>query len=277
MPAQNLPGLTLDPAHPLARGLVMWLPMNEGGGERVNDISGNGNHGAFVGITQGPTSGRTGGVLGGAVRFDASDDRIVVPDSESLSITGAITLCAWINVTSFADYGTIIGKGASYPNPYAFAYYPDKRLILSRGNGSSQGYLESTATITGGKPEFVCASWSGGAIKIYFDGVLRDSNSGSNPTVTDDGQGLYIGRRRDNVVPFGGSMWHLRIYNRCLDAREVAQLYADPLAGALAPSRLTRFYTVPIASPPAAATGPLSSDRLYNRSLSRIWRRGETG
>lgn len=206
--------------------------MNEGAGERVNDVSGNGNHGMFGNITQGPTSGRTGGAFGAAVRFDASNDQIVVPTSKSLAILTDITLCAWVNVTSFADYGTIIGKGASYPNPYAFVYYPDKRFILSRGNGSSQGYLESTATLTGGKPEFVCSTWGGGSIKLYLDGVLRDSNSGSNPTVTDDGQSLYLGRRRDGVTPFGGSMWHLRIYSRTLSAPEIAELYANPMAGA---------------------------------------------
>ena len=277
MSAQNLPGLILDYRHPLARGLVGWWPMNEGGGTRVNDISGNGNHGAFGNITQGPTSGRTGGALGGAVRMDGSDDQITVPTSKSLAVLGDITLCAWINITSFAGVGQIFGKGASYPNPYSFVYYNDKRLAFTRGNGVSQGYIESVSTIVGGKPEFVVASWSGGVNKIYIDGALRDSNSASNPTVTDNGLSLYIGRRSDAVIPFAGSMWHLRIYNRCLDAREVAQLYADPLAGALVPSRLTRLYTVPVASPPAAATGPLSSDRLYNRSLSRIFRRGETG
>ena len=277
MPAQNLPGIVLDRVHPLARGLVMWLPMNEGGGTRVLDISGNGNHGAFGNIVQGPTSGWTGGALGAAVRIDGSDDQITVPTSKSLAVLSDITLCAWINITSFASNGLIYGKGATYPNPYSFVYYTDKRLAFTRGNGVSQGFIESVSTIVGGRPEFVVASWSGGVNKIYIDGVLRDSNSGSNPTVTDNGLPLYIGRRSDAVVPFAGSMWHLRIYNRALDAREVAQLYANPLAGALAPSRLTRLYTVPVASPPAAATGPLSSDRLYNRSLARIFRRGETG
>ena len=206
--------------------------MNEAGGERVNDVSGNGNHGMFGNIVQGATSGWTGGHLGSAVRFDGSNDQIVVPTSKSLAILTDITLCAWVNITSFADYGTMIGKGASYPNPYAFAYYPDKRFILSRGNGSSQGYLESTATLVGGRPEFVCATWGGGSIKLYLDGVLRDSNTGSNPTVTDDGQPLYLGRRRDGVTPLAGPLCHLRIYSRTLSPVEISELYTNPMAGA---------------------------------------------
>ena len=133
------------------------------------------------------------------------------------------------------------------------------------------------STIVGGKPEFVVASWSGGVNKIYIDGALRDSNSASNPTVTDNGLSLYIGRRSDATIPFAGSMWHLRIYSRCLDAREVAQLYADPLAGAFAPVRASRYYTAPTADPPAVPTRPLSADRLNNRTYARIFRRGETG
>ena len=87
---------------------------------------------------------------------------------------------------------------------------------------------------------------------------------------------MRLGNRADGFW-LAGQMANWRLYNRALDAREVEQLYIDPLAGALVPSRLTRLYTVPVASPPAAATGPLSSDRLYNRSLARIFRRGETG
>ena len=233
MPAPNLPGILLDRAHPLSRGLALWLPMNEGGGSRVNDVSGNGNHGSFGNIAQGATSGWTGGHHGSAVRFDATDDQITVPTSASLAITGEITMCAWVNITSFASFGHIMGKGTSYPNPYAFAYYPDKRTTMSRGNGSSQGYLEGVVgSIVGGRPEFLCATWKGGVNSLYVDGALSSSNSSVNPTVTDDGQPLYIGRRRDSVIPFAGSMWHVRIYNRALSALEISELYANPMAGA---------------------------------------------
>ena len=268
MPAQNIPGLLLDRSHPLARGLVGWWPMNEGGGTRVLDISGNGNHGAFGNITQGATSGRTGGALGAAVRMDGSDDQITVPTSKSLAVLSDITLCAWINITSFASNGVMFDKGANYPNPYALVYYTDKRLAFARGNGASQGYIESVSTIVGGRPEFVVASWSGGVNKIYIDGVLRDSSSGSNPTVADDGLPLYIGRRSLADVPFAGSMWNLRIYNRALDAREVAQLYADPMAGARAPRGIARTFIGLLRS--------LTADRLHNRRFSRIYRRGES-
>lgn len=223
----------LNRLHPLARGLVGWWPMDEGRGTRARDMSTYANHGTLTGMADPATatSGWGGGKSQRDLAFDGVDDRVIVPNAAQLQITGAITLCAWIDAR-FTDYGTIIGKGASYPNPYTFAYYPDRRIILSRGNGSSQGYLESTYLLTGGRPEFVCATWGGGVISLYFDGVLRDSNSGSNPTCTDDGQSLYLGRRRDNVVELEGGMQHARVYNRALSAAEVKQIYADPWAGA---------------------------------------------
>lgn len=44
-----------------------------------------------------------------------------------------------------------------------------------------------------------------------------------------------------------------------------------------APPNSRRYYVAPAISPPATPTAPMSADRLYNRSLARIFRRGETG
>jgi hypothetical protein len=103
MPAQNLPGLMLDRSHPLARGLVGWWPLNEGGGTRVADVGSYQNPGAFGNITPSSTSGWSGGPHGRAVRFDGSDDIISVPHSASLALTGDMSACAWVNVTSVAS------------------------------------------------------------------------------------------------------------------------------------------------------------------------------
>ena len=96
MPAQNLPGLILDPAHPLARGLVGWWPLNEGAGAGANDVSLNRNSGLFANIVQGSTSGWVGGVGGHAVQFDGSVVIVSVPHAAPVALTGDMSFIAWV-------------------------------------------------------------------------------------------------------------------------------------------------------------------------------------
>jgi hypothetical protein len=59
---------------------------------------------------------------------------------------------------------------------------------------------------------------------------------------------------------------------------EIEQLYTDPLAGALAPIRVSRLIVPAVVSPPAAIAAPPTADRLWNRGyVGRIFRRGEKG
>lgn len=271
MATPNIPGLMLDYAHPLSRGLAGWWPMNEGGGERVNDISGNGNNGI---LTNGGKF--QGNKRGGGIYLDGSDDYVIIPDSNSLSIAGDLTLSYWISC-AFANYSMPICKGSSaIAAPYYSYVYPGGgAFLLGRGNGAVENGVSVSIQIPLDVLTHIALTMTGTGVVFYMNGAKVGSNTLS-ATIADAGGPLYFGRRADGYYTKMLAS-HFRIYNRALSIAEVAQIYADPLVGALAPSRLTRLYTVPVASPPAAATGPLSSDRLYNRSLSRIWRRGETG
>ncbi len=283
MPAQNLPGLALDYAHPLARGLAGWWPMNEGGGERVNDISPFGNHGKITGVSPSSTSGWAGGIHGRALALDGSDDYIRVEHSQSLAITGAVTLHAWVYVTSVATYGFIVGKfgtPTAYAGPYTMRWNATTGVMDTyRGTGSGENALANTSptSIPLNAWTHVVFTDDLTTARLWWNGQQVGSASSVGVSIADAGQPLWIGRRTDGYyVP--GRIAHVRIYNRALDAREVAQLYADPLAGALAPARASRYYSVAVvAPPPTPPTLPMSADRLNNRTFARTWRRGETG
>lgn len=276
MPLSNIPGLTLDRAHPLSRGLVMWLPMNEGAGERVNDISGNGNHGAWVGST----NSWAGGNVGRGVNLTgASGGYISVPSSTSLQVSNAMTASIWCNRTTASVNGALFHKGtlgASYGDwclvyDGSYSTFPDFRIAYP-----GSGLIVGSGTRSINRWTHIAATFDKVSAKLYVDGALVHSLAYST-AIAQTATPLNIGVYYDVPYAHAGPLAHARLYNRCLDAREIAQLYADPMAGALAPSRAARYYTIPAAPAPTPATGPLSSDRLYNRSLSRIWRRGETG
>ena len=75
--------------------LVGWWEFEEGGGSTAGDSSGNGNDGTLV---NGPVW--TSGIIGGALEFDGTDDRVSVPDDGSLDISGAITVSIWLKMDS---------------------------------------------------------------------------------------------------------------------------------------------------------------------------------
>jgi hypothetical protein len=68
----------------------IWL-FDEGSGDVVRDISGNGNDGKLQGNPE-----WADGRFGKALDFNGSTDYVDVPHSDSLSITGDITIVAWI-------------------------------------------------------------------------------------------------------------------------------------------------------------------------------------
>ena len=170
MPAQNIPGLILDRAHPLARGLVGWWPMNEKGGERISDVSGNGNHGKL-------TSGAKmwGSDLGGGIYLDGTDDYALIPHSPSLAIVGDITLSCWVS-SPFGSFGMLINKGASgVCNPYQFFVFGGGgNRIIGRGNGTVEAtfYAVDTPGVTLSRWTHLVATMSGTTAYHYRNGSL---------------------------------------------------------------------------------------------------------
>ena len=76
-------------------GLVAHWKFDEGSGTTASDASGNGNTGTLI---NGPQW--TAGKVGNALYFDGIDDVITVADSNSLDLSSAFTLSAWVNPAS---------------------------------------------------------------------------------------------------------------------------------------------------------------------------------
>lgn len=73
----------------LTNAVGVWL-LDEGGGDAV-DYSGNENHGTIVGAPK-----RVSGKYGNALELNGSDDYILVPHSDSLALTEAVSITAWV-------------------------------------------------------------------------------------------------------------------------------------------------------------------------------------
>ncbi len=85
-----------------ARGI--WL-LDEGKGDVINDISGNENHGELQGgkWVNGPD--------GPALSLNGQNDRVIIPDSDSMYLEEAWSITAWAYVNKSENgYGHILGK-----------------------------------------------------------------------------------------------------------------------------------------------------------------------
>src|SRR5690606_9753378 len=79
------------PTQAAADALVGHWKMDEGSGTTLADASAHGNHAQVTGA-----AAWVPGIHGQALRFSGNNQYAAAPDHESLDITGAITLAAWV-------------------------------------------------------------------------------------------------------------------------------------------------------------------------------------
>lgn len=250
LPVANIPGLLLDRAHPLSRGLVGWWPMQEGAGERVNDITGNLYQSALMrNVSPSTTSGWTATKIGRGINFDATDDMLAVPHNASSKaiatlITFNWTISMWVKVDNLAVYSWALGKlnASNLPSPIQTYWEPSgggywQTLV---GNGVSYGGPPTaTGAIKAGAFHNLVVVREGMQSWCYLDGKRSGTVQSCGATTTDGGMEMSFGARVTTRIGQGG-ITNYRIYDRTLPAAEVAQLYADPMAGVI---RQLRFYT----------------------------------
>ena len=89
--------LVLSMASNVSAELVAYWTFDEDSGDIVYDSTGNGNDGTIFGAQRG------GGKYGKALHFNASDNYVEVPTSDSLEIDTNVSIAAWINWVDAGD------------------------------------------------------------------------------------------------------------------------------------------------------------------------------
>lgn len=257
-------------SHPQLRGCTLWLPMNEGAGQKVRDFSGlrrdatitythatalltwvhGRDPGGLAIHTEGldPTAGPEGGYV----------------NAPNLTITTAYVTAAEGGMSAWVSCE---GTGAIATNS-AFAAQTQGIITLSASSGSggcglyrgvlntpvadsifacgrnSAGtaksiVLASVASLSAGF-HHVWMSWGGGLLYGGVDGVQTASVAlGGANTVTFLGSGCAISK--GDSRNFGGGNQDARIYNRALSAADAYEIFAHPSAA----YRPSRVYFIP--------------------------------
>ncbi|MEM0121265.1 MAG: LamG domain-containing protein [Thermoprotei archaeon] len=215
---------TVEPLSPylpenLRRGLVLYLWMNEGSGNRVYDLSGNGNHGTIYGATWTRlASGKN------ALYFDGVDDRVLVQHSSSLYLSYDFTLLSWIRLEKVHPgwYG-VIDKGRNTQTDFWILTNKDQQQILY-GTKTDVAFWEVALPAPVKVWMFYAVGYEGtrafwsvnGASKSY-SGYLGSRLISTNP--------LTLGCRTPSSDYSNVSIGTVLIYNRALSDAEIRALY----------------------------------------------------
>ncbi len=190
-----------------------------GSGTIWRDLSGNGNHGTL-------STGSIGTVSGsGVMAFNGTSDYVNCGNDNSLKISEALTICAWIkpNTGVFMNIvGDYTGDNRSQ-HRFAIGVYGKPRFDSANVDGTM--VLESTNAVVNGAWSYVAVirESSIGTINHYTNGILNGSGVSSNVPPNGEVDNTEIGASGNGTENFNGKISNVQIYNRALSQSEITQ------------------------------------------------------
>jgi hypothetical protein len=231
-------GRQIDFSHQLGDPVAFWL-MNEGTGNKVYDLSGNGNTGTITNPDWQALK------FGSGLVFDKSD--YVTVSNQSLKDVfdagKSWSVVTWVrlDVKGASGWQWIWCKAfTSHVSPYyqvdlLFEEDQNKfQAIMWRSDDFDQ-YLQTDSAIT-----LALNTWyqvvvvydaSADSLSMYIDGVFSSVDTTSIGTYTNTSSNYGIGANLNAVsdnYDLQGAIDHQLIYNRALTAQEIQQLYIEP-------------------------------------------------
>jgi PKD repeat protein len=193
--------------------LVGEWDFNEGTGTTAFDNSGFENHGELNGASW------TTGVQGTALSLDGND-WVKVTDSDTLDLD-QFTLEAWIKLDSHVQYDCILAKGRTTGQNYGLFVTPTGTIRLQFQDSGIytmyETYIDSTLTVIDGEWHYIVGTFDGANLRLYIDGKLEATGSGTTKTPDHSMYDLTFGARYDGSGTLGhyleGAIDELKIWS----------------------------------------------------------------
>jgi prepilin-type N-terminal cleavage/methylation domain-containing protein len=221
--------------HSLGADIVGNWNFDEGSGTVAKDFSGYNNHGTLVNgptwTTDTPQKAAGQGQGKYALSFDGVDDYVNCGNNASLNNLTDGSMEVWIKPAQLANGRYIWSKndpsgGSSYVMAKIIASNQVYFSLYTGTYGWSPGISSEALTVN--QWYHIVFVWGSGGMKIYQDGILKNSNSYTSWQVTT--QSLFIGASKSNDPGyFNGIIDEVRIYSRALTASEIQQHYVEGL------------------------------------------------
>jgi hypothetical protein len=211
------------------RSLAAWWRMNEvGGSTLVEDFSGNGNNGTWIGST---TSAVTTGKFGNALLFDGVNDNVMMGNKLIFKASENVTLSGWVKMNSFATQSFVISRfnpGTMFRTDYAMMVKDQNTISYVKDNTTSDEVLTDFTVSSFGIGEWhllTMVLYNNGTVSAFFDDVSLGNKPGEHGDFTSTG--LYIGWGDIDEVSkyFNGNIDEVRIHSRALSPDEIKASY----------------------------------------------------
>jgi hypothetical protein len=207
-----------------ATGMVAYYRMNENAGSTTANSGTN-----FTGLTGTLVNGPTWlaspiQFTGNALSFDGTDDVVTIPHDNSLDISTAITLEAWVYATKNSGLQNVVCKSNNTINTgYIFPRTEDGwatvTMFLYIG-GAWHNVVAAYPSLNAW--HHLAATYDGANMKLYIDGVLK-STVAQTGTIAVNSNALALGSQPGFGEFFGGYADEMRVWNV---ARTQAQIQA---------------------------------------------------
>jgi hypothetical protein len=208
-----------------AAGLETWWKLDETISTAAADSGRNVRNGTLNGTTF--SSSSTAGKLGTALNLDGIDDYVSIGDHESLRLTKALSMSAWVYIDTFganSDVDTILRKGDASPVSYQLCLQDGKvTLHLQETDATGAGTTGNT-TLSAGGWYHVAATWDGTTALVYLNGIVDCSARTVTGPLSTDTRTLFLGGRSGGTDLTDGRIDDVRLYNYALTADEVLNL-----------------------------------------------------
>jgi len=155
-----------------------------------------------------------------ALDFDGTADYVSVAHSSDLSVSGAMSITAWVKPDSLTGFPMFLSKRASSGHAYQFYSTGNK---LNYNNGT---IAQSSGTISTGAWTHVAVTFDGaGGVIFYIDGSPAGTATAAttNPTNT---QAVELGRAYNGNY-FDGKMDEVAFFNSKLSAHTISNIYSN--------------------------------------------------
>ncbi len=208
----------------LLEGLVLYMPLDEGGGDKAMDLSENG----FTGSVKGGAKW-VEGKFGDALEFSVSADFVEIADNKAFHIEDEITQAAWVKLNRLPGahaivFGTREGGGGRNIG-FGYGMNPSNGIKVWT-NGAGGGFKDINDNATKLAPgtwyylAYTHTTANNGKVKIYLDGKVTSDQDSANPVAPAGAPG------RIQVGTWSGEAWpgvvdEVRLWNRALSDDEM--------------------------------------------------------
>ena len=204
---------------------VGWWRMGDNDGGTGTTITDQGSGGNNATLTNGPTySTHVPYILTSitntySVEFDGTNDHINLGNDSSLSISGALSITAWIYADSLSGFPMIVSKRASLSS-HAYQFYSTSNK-LNYNNGT---IVQSTGTISTGAWTHVGVTFDGsGGVSFYINGSSAGTATAASSNPTNSANVTIANAFNGNH--FNGKIDELAIFNSVLSSSHINRIY----------------------------------------------------